>query len=264
MEVERRRVDTFEGTFQALKNEIAKQDPTVLGVVVAVVVVLITVAFLYLLARRKNNKRSVLLMGICDAGKTLLFSRLVHNKFINSFTSIKENSGVYQLTGRKSGTLEVVDLPGNDRQRMIFWERFKNQARGLIFVVDSAAFQNELKEVAEFLYTLLSDCMASRTKLSVLITCNKQDAAMAKSSKVIRDKLEKEINTLRVTRSASLGSTDGSAGSEAFLGARGKDFGFAQLSPVSVEFAECSAKGNNEEDGQADLNAVEEWIHSIA
>ena len=43
IEVERKRVDTSEGTFQALKNELAKQDPMVLGVVVAVAVVLITI-----------------------------------------------------------------------------------------------------------------------------------------------------------------------------------------------------------------------------
>ncbi|XP_038074269.1 signal recognition particle receptor subunit beta-like [Patiria miniata] len=261
--MERRRVDTFEGAFQALKNELAKQDPMLVGVVVAVVVVFLSIV-LFLLARRKNNKRSVLLVGVCDAGKTLLFSRLVHNKYINSYTSIKENSGVYQLTGRKTGTLDVVDLPGNERQRMTFWDRFKNQARGLVFVVDSAAFQNELREVAEFLYTLLSDCASSHAKLAVLIACNKQDVAMAKSSKIIQEKLEKEINTLRVTRSASLGSTDGSVGSEAFLGSQSKDFRFSQLSPMSVEFAECSAKGGNEEDAQADLNVVEEWIQSIA
>ncbi|XP_071805926.1 signal recognition particle receptor subunit beta-like [Asterias amurensis] len=263
---DRRRVENFdmERTIHFLKQELSKQDPMVLGIGVAVAVVLLTIVFLFILARRKNKRNSVLLVGLCDAGKTLLFSRLVHNKYINSYTSIKENSGIYQLTGRKKGALVVIDVPGNDRQRMQFWDRFKNQARGIIFVVDSASFQSELKEVAEFVYTLLSDHIISQHKLSVLIACNKQDMTMAKSSKIIQERLEKEMNTLRVSRAATLGSTDGSSGGEVFLGARGKEFKFSQLSPVIVEFAECSAKGTSDEDGQGELNIVEEWMNRIA
>ena len=65
--------------------------------------------------------------------------------------------------------------------------------RAVVFAVDSAAFQNELKEVAEFLYTLLSDRIFVHNKLTVLIACNKQDVTMAKSGKIIQEKLEKEM-----------------------------------------------------------------------
>ena len=62
----------------------------------------------------------------------------------------------------------------------------------------------------------------------------------------------------------ALGSTDGSSGAEVFLGAKGKDFKFSQLSPINVEFVECSAKGGADDDGQGELNSVEEWINRIA
>lgn len=32
-------------------------------------------------------------MGLCDAGKTLVFSRLLYNRHIHTHTSVKENIG---------------------------------------------------------------------------------------------------------------------------------------------------------------------------
>ena len=68
-------------------------------------------------------------------------------------------------------------------------------------------------------------------------------------------------NTLRVTRAATLSSTDGSAaeGSK-YLGKRGKDFDFSHLQNP-VNFVECSAKGNGNSDGE--LNMVVEWIENL-
>ena len=56
-------------------------------------------------------------------------SQLVHKKAIESYTSIKENVGHYPVTGQRSMILEVIDIPGNERQRLRFWDQFKNQAR---------------------------------------------------------------------------------------------------------------------------------------
>merc|ERR1711862_413868 len=81
-------MDVFEEYAAYVEEGIAKQDPTVLGILVAVVVGVLTLLFLIFL-QSSNNRRSVLLLGICDSGKTLLFSRLVHKKFVNTFTSIK-------------------------------------------------------------------------------------------------------------------------------------------------------------------------------
>lgn len=47
-------------------------------------------------------------------------------------------------------------------------------SRAVVFVVDSAAFQREVKDVAEFLYQVLIDSMGLKNAPSFLIACNKQ------------------------------------------------------------------------------------------
>ncbi|XP_032003789.1 signal recognition particle receptor subunit beta-like [Hylobates moloch] len=69
-------------------------------------------------------------------------------------------------------------------------------SRAIVFVVDSAAFQREVKDVAEFLYQVLIDSMGLKNTPSFLIACNKQDIAMAKSAKLIQQQLEKELTIL--------------------------------------------------------------------
>ncbi|XP_041480091.1 signal recognition particle receptor subunit beta-like [Lytechinus variegatus] len=255
-------VDVLQGYFENVKSEVSKQDPIILGVAVAIIVILFTIVLLRLFRGSRNNRRSVLVLGLCESGKTLLYSRLVHKKAIESYTSIKENSGPYQVIGQSSMLLEVIDIPGNDRQRIQFWNRFKTQARGVIFLVDSSSITKDLKEVAEFLYTLLSDSTTTNLNTPFLIACNKQDITMAKSARIIQTLLEKEMTTLRVTRAATLSSTDGSAGdTNKFLGKQGKDFDFSYLSNP-VDFVECSARGSSASD-EGELNTVSEWISNL-
>lgn len=132
-----------------------------------------------------------------------------------------------------------------------------------MFVVDSAAFQREVKDVAEFLYQVLIDSMSLKNTPSFLIACNKQDIAMAKSAKLIQQQLEKELNTLRVTRSAAPSTLDSSSTAPAQLGKKGKEFEFSQL-PLKVEFLECSAKGGRGDPGSADIQDLEKWLAKIA
>lgn len=49
--------------------------------------------------------------------------------------------------------------------------------RAVVFVVDSATFQREVKDVAEFLYQVLIDSMGLKNTPSFLIACNKQGAS---------------------------------------------------------------------------------------
>lgn len=48
--------------------------------------------------------------------------------------------------------------------------------RAVVFVVDSATFQREVKDVAEFLYQVLIDSMALKNTPAFLVACNKQGA----------------------------------------------------------------------------------------
>ncbi|XP_064642328.1 signal recognition particle receptor subunit beta-like isoform X1 [Lineus longissimus] len=254
----------YEDQFKILKmihKDLLAGDPQIIGVFVGMAVVIITILY-FLLCGRKNKRNGVLLVGLCDSGKTLLWSRLVNKKFVNSHTSIRDNCGIYKIPDH-SKTLRLFDLPGHERTRSKFIDSYKDNARGVIFVVDSTTIQKEIKDAAEFLYNILSDGVFSYNAPPVLVACNKHDQTFAKSSKVVQDQLEKEMNTLRVTRSAQLESTEGTGNNNTFLGKRNKDFEFGDLRPFKVEFVECSGRGQKDEN-EEDLEGIKNWLNKIA
>lgn len=70
-------------------------------------------------------------------------------------------------------------------------DEYKSSARGAVFVVDSATLQKDIRDVADFLYTLMADAALSSTPF--LILANKQDETMAKGAGVVKSLLEKEM-----------------------------------------------------------------------
>uniref|UniRef100_A0A1B6EHE8 Signal recognition particle receptor subunit beta n=1 Tax=Cuerna arida TaxID=1464854 RepID=A0A1B6EHE8_9HEMI len=240
-------------------------DPTfglnshMLGVIVAVIAVVITILLFVLWQRRQNARRGVLILGLCDAGKTLVFSRLLYNRHILTHTSIRENCGELIVN---SGYLRVIDIPGHERVRFKFFDQYKSIARGIIFVVDATTIQKEIRDAAELLYTILTDAAIVSAATRVLVLCNKQDQTLAKGSQVVKSLLEKELNLLRSTKASQLSSTEGST-AQVTLGTPDKEFQFAQLAPISVEFAEGCAF-NSTPETQAELKSVHKWVASIA
>lgn len=59
-------------------------------------------AVFYFYHKRKTSRRGVLLTGLSNSGKTLIFSQLVHGKYVDTHTSIKENSGELLLSNTVS------------------------------------------------------------------------------------------------------------------------------------------------------------------
>lgn len=202
------------------------------------------------------------MLGICESGKTLLYTRLVHQIYTETYTSTASNSGNYQVHG-KNKSLRVLDLPGHERLRQTLLEQHKNMARAIVFMIDSSTLQKEIKDVADYLYTVLSDSVISYNAPPVLIACNKQDLPVSKGAQLIRSQLEKEMNTLRVTRSASLKQIESTGNNNTFLGKRNKDFSFDDLKPFKIDFVECSLKGKDT-DAKPDMNDVEDWLIKIA
>ncbi|GCC23608.1 signal recognition particle receptor subunit beta [Chiloscyllium punctatum] len=255
---------TLQLYLESIRRELEQQDPNVLGVVVALAAVLLTIVFFILLRNRKSSRSAVLLAGLCDSGKTLLCCRLLSGKFKITHTSITSNSALYRVRSDKGPAVVLYDLPGHESLRLQYLEKHKADARAIIFVVDSVLFQKEVKDVAEFLYTLLTDAVIVKNAPPLLIACNKQDVTMAKSAKLIQQQLEKELNTLRMIRSGAPKSLDGSSTGGALpLGKKGKEFDFFQA-PMKVEFVECSAQGNKGDRGEADLGSVEAWLSKVA
>ncbi|XP_026271046.2 LOW QUALITY PROTEIN: signal recognition particle receptor subunit beta [Urocitellus parryii] len=254
---------TFQPYLDSLRQELQQRDPTLLSVLVSLLVVLLTLVLWKFIWSRKSSQRAVLLVGLCDSGKTLLFVRLLTGHYRDTQTSITDSSAVYRVNNNRGNSLTLIDLPGHESLRLQFLEWFKSSARAVLFFLDCAAFQPEVKDVAEFLYQVLIDSMSLKNTPSFLIACNKQDIAMAKSAKLIQQQLEKELNTLRVPRSAAPSTLDNSSTIPVQLGKKGKEFEFSQL-PLKVEFLECSAKGGRGDTGSADMQDLEKWLGKIA
>ncbi|XP_014228445.1 signal recognition particle receptor subunit beta [Trichogramma pretiosum] len=228
-------------------------DSQLMGVIAAVFAVIITIILFALWRRRASVGHNVLITGLCDAGKTLIWARLMHTKYVTTHTSVKEN-----INDCVEYNVKIVDIPGHERLRYKYFDKYKNSAKGLVYVIDSSTIQRDIRDVAEFLYTMLAD--STMRKVPILILCNKQDQTLAKSSNVIKTLLEKEINLLRITKSNQLEATDASS-TNIYLGKSGKDFEFSHLDN-KVDFAESSAFVKNS-DTPAQLEILTSWLMNL-
>ena len=64
-----------------------------------------------------------------------------------------------------------------------------------------------------------------------------------------------------MTRSAALEGIGMAGNNNTFLGKRNKDFDFADISPLKVDFAECSA--TDKEEDSLRLTQIYEWLEKI-
>nr|AAH95560.1 Zgc:92746 protein [Danio rerio]AAI64607.1 Zgc:92746 protein [Danio rerio] len=244
-------------------KEIQNEDAVFLvGIFVALALVILTIVFFGNFWGSSKVRNAVLLLGLCDSGKTLLFTRLLLGKFVRTQTSITESSATYKSKSERGSSWTLIDVPGHESLRTQIVEKYKDVARAIVFVVDSSTFQKDVRDVAEFLYSILTDSILAKNAPTLVVACNKQDITMAKSAKLIQQQLEKELNTLRLTRSAALSSQDGAVGGSVYLGKKGKDFEFSQLAN-RVEFIECKARGSKTKDGDADIDALEKCLAKL-
>nr|SVE86981.1 EOG090X0C7N [Daphnia similis]SVE88234.1 EOG090X0C7N [Daphnia similis] len=215
-----------------------------------------TVIFIFVWRKGRVSRRGICLVGLCESGKTLIFSQLIYKKAVESFTSMKENVGVLNIANK--GALKLIDIPGHERVRQRFFDSYKNTARGIVFVLDSFSLNKDIRDVAEYLYTILSDPVVSSNRPQVLILCNKQDHPLAKGPQVIQSVLEKEMNVLRNTQTNQLEAVaEGGNRKSFYLGQEGKNFEFADIRSLRVEFAASSAQTE-------DLENLQKWLQSVA
>ncbi|XP_028519382.1 signal recognition particle receptor subunit beta [Exaiptasia diaphana] len=80
----------------------------VLAIAIGTLIVLITTLLLFFLRRGTRKGNHVLLVGLTDAGKTLLFSRLTSGKYVMTHTSMKENKGSCILANGKVSLVSQI------------------------------------------------------------------------------------------------------------------------------------------------------------
>merc|ERR1719352_1676366 len=161
---------------------------------------------------------SVLLLGICGAGKTALFQTLRSGSpYLTTVTSMEANDATFSVEGktRTSGVvsrrLRVVDLPGHPRLVDKIETHIAN-ARSAVFLVDAVDFASRRRETAERLRDILvAVAGASRKRrgppFPLLVACNKSEKITAHPIEFIKTRLEKEIDALVRTAAGQLQDT---------------------------------------------------------
>uniref|UniRef100_A0A8R1DU96 ADP-ribosylation factor-related protein 1 n=1 Tax=Caenorhabditis japonica TaxID=281687 RepID=A0A8R1DU96_CAEJA len=217
-------------------------DPTNLAILATVSVGLLTILLLVFKRFVSANKTKILFVGLMDSGKTTIFTQLCQKDTeyptkTKTFTSMAENKVTLRIKDKER---EFIDYPGNDRlrQKLIDTHLHSRSLLRIVFVVDSAAFSKNLRDVAELFYLV---ALENTDKVPILIVCHKQDLSLAKTEKVIRNSLEKEIGLINKSRSAALIGTDGSDEKRSTLTDTGVDFKWEDLKKQEVTFVTTSS-----------------------
>eukprot|EP00899_Mesostigma_viride_P022640 jgi/Mesvir1/3560/Mv12026-RA.1 len=227
------------------------------GAVCCLILVLLSIL---LSAVRGGSKRDTfLLLGLCGAGKTSLFLKLRDGNTRNgTVTSMAANKGCFLLASEQKGgqrggrPVRIVDVPGHPRlQALVEGELATGTVRALLLLVDAAEFTQNRHSVAERLYDVLTMPQVARSRLPLLVACNKMDKPNAASVGHISKMIEKEISKLRKTKH-SLSETEAGGGKKgAQLGGEG-EFSFSHIRN------EVSFQGISVAEGQ--LEPVEAFI----
>jgi signal recognition particle receptor subunit beta len=219
-------------------------------ILIAIIIIIITLIYLKLRSRRSG--RTILIVGPSESGKTAAFVQLTteDESKVDTVTSTVPNEGEYLAGAKMTKPLILKDIPGHERVRGKYWEDNKSSLLGVIVFVDASAGNKGVREASEVLYSVLTDPLVNSVRPPILIFANKQDLPTAKGISVIKNLIEREIGTLRMTRSANLETTGGkSQASVKILGNMDKEFDFGQIS--GVEFGEGSS---------SDLSAIKAWL----
>lgn len=193
---------------------------------VAVAIIVIVISFL-ITRRLRKTLRTVLLIGLSDAGKTAIFSRIVFNKPKKTVTSLKENEATVNDLN-----LKLIDLPGAERLRMRFWEQYRTKADHVMYVVDSANLKAKIGDLSEHLYQILAD---DKFKANITIVCHKQDMEEAKSKSEVKSTLEKELNVIEKTKKGQLGKTSNEEENQQFQFKGSLDMNFIETSINNID-----------------------------
>ena len=188
----------------------------------------------------KKKQPAALLLGPSNAGKTLLFHRLVNNEIEETVASMKSDEGIVD-------NKLLVDVPGHRRLRNEVTKEL-TRATKIVFLVDAADATRQAKAAAELLYEIF--CCESTPEL--LILCNKRDKAGAKTPARVKLTLASEIETLHKT-AKTMGSTGDDESMVAPIDTGGKFFSFESHAPCACTFLAYSAREDK-------LDAVREFL----
>nr|AAU44447.1 hypothetical protein AT2G18770 [Arabidopsis thaliana] len=194
------------------------------------VLLLATIWLLSIRLFRRTKSDTVLLSGLSGSGKTVLFYQLRDgSSHQGAVTSMEPNEGTFVLhneNNTKKGKVKpvhLIDVPGHSRL-ISKLEEYLPRAAAVVFVVDALEFLPNIRAASEYLYDILTNASVIKNKTPVLLCCNKTDKVTAHTKEFIRKQMEKEIDKLRVSRSA-ISTAD--IANDFTLGIEGEVFSFS-------------------------------------
>ncbi|XP_022966901.1 signal recognition particle receptor subunit beta-like [Cucurbita maxima] len=218
-------------------SEIVRQIPPIQLYVGVGVLLLTTLLLLFTRLFKGRKSNTVVLSGLSGSGKTVLFYQLRDgSSHQGTATSMEPNEGTFVLHSEipkkdKLKPVHLIDVPGHSRLRAKL-DDFLPQAAGVVFVVDALDLLPNCRAASEYLYDILTNASVVKKKIPVLILCNKTDKVTAHTKEFINRQMEKEIDKLRVSRSAI---SDADISNDFNIGVPGKAFSFTQChNKVSV------------------------------
>ena len=210
---------------------------TLIALTIAIGFLGFAIFWFFRLRKKSPSKNSVLLIGPSGSGKTVLLLHLCGiSDVVSTVSSMKPQTQT--LKGR-NGAFPVVDFPGHPRLRPQLVSEYLNQAKKIVFVIDSTN-SAKIREAAEILYDIFTDPIFDKKGPAVLIACNKCDVTGSRPPPRIKLSLQDEVDKIRKTRQSIAESNE--IGSRIVLGRDGHPFSIDRDSPVEVQFVAVSAQ----------------------
>lgn len=162
-------------------------------------------------SKDRSRSNAIVIMGVQGCGKTCAWQALRYGeqRFATCTSAAVNDAADGEIVGKDERGREVkrrvrlVDVPGHAKLRPEAMEWLR-RARAVVFVVDSVSFANDRREVAQFLFEILSDEHFQRGKLPLMVACNKSEKLTAHTPDFIRKRLEREIEAARRAAAGSL------------------------------------------------------------
>jgi len=236
-----------------MSAHISRMDPSdldsfIIPSIVTVLLLLFTYVLLkFVLGRPKGD--TIVLMGLEGAGKTVLYAQLVAGKEVQSQTSLQANKAALPGT-----SFVLVDVPGNTRVRAEAFTLAAKSVRGVVLVLDSGTFVDNVRECSEVLYEVLLNSDVKASRCPIVLMCNKQDEELARGCAPIQAAVERELTTINNTSAASLSDDSGTTRT---LAPANTTVSFASLpNPITAIAGTCTGS-------EVQLTEINQWINAL-
>eukprot|EP01054_Gregarina_sp_Poly1_P004892 Gregarina_sp_Poly_1__4891@NODE_259_length_10475_cov_62_198501_g226_i0_p5_GENE_NODE_259_length_10475_cov_62_198501_g226_i0NODE_259_length_10475_cov_62_198501_g226_i0_p5_ORF_typecomplete_len188_score31_27SRPRB/PF09439_10/2_2e21Arf/PF00025_21/6_5e14FeoB_N/PF02421_18/0_0037Gtr1_RagA/PF04670_12/0_0011MMR_HSR1/PF01926_23/0_0146PF2K/PF01591_18/0_176PF2K/PF01591_18/3_2e02AAA_24/PF13479_6/0_071Mg_chelatase/PF01078_21/0_14_NODE_259_length_10475_cov_62_198501_g226_i030033566 len=153
----------------------------------------------------KSKELRVLLLGLPNSGKTLIWQKLTSlDPPKPTVASLEPNSGIFvpshidadalTISERRTlfGKINIKDLPGRFDQQAHIIEDELSLCFAFIFILDSCDPDN-IRAASSFLFNVLSSTTYQAKPKPVCLFFNKQNLAGARHKNLLREDIEREM-----------------------------------------------------------------------